>query len=550
MRWVVTVVIAGALGCIGEVTGGVGQPFGPGPSLGGVAGGQSGSGVAGGDSSPSAMGVTVLHRLSQAELRNVLTEALDAQAARSLPDLKDPLVFGLDTNADALTVSASTVDSMFETAKAIASKVTPASLGTCAQGMAERACAQQRIAKLALQLLRRPATQEDLTSYLMLWDAVQAREGATVATQAVVERLLMTPDFLYHVQIGDPTTGKLNDFEMAARLSFLTWESLPDQALFDAAAAGTLTTPAGVQVQLERLLKDAKAQRTMRRFFELWSDLAKLDDLTKDPSVYSGFAALKAPMREEFSLFMTDLLDRNGTLRELLTSRTGFVDAELASLYGVTPPTSGTSKVTLPADRAAGLLTQGAFLAIHGKAQRSGPILRGLFVRERLLCAAVPPPPPGVSATVPPGTVTNRTTREYFHTLTAGQDCQGCHRLINPIGFSFEGFDGVGRARSIDNGLPVDTRVDVIGSGSIDGTYTNVAELAQRLADAPEVQACVARSWFRSRFRRREVGDDERVISRAVEAMVRENGKLSALAASLSREEALLYAHFRVPEGP
>jgi hypothetical protein len=416
--------------------------------------------------------------------------------------------------------------------------------------MAERACAQQRIAKLALQLLRRPATQEDLTSYLMLWDAVQAREGATVATQAVVERLLMTPDFLYHVQIGDPTTGKLNDFEMAARLSFLTWESLPDQALFDAAAAGTLTTPAGVQVQLERLLKDAKAQRTMRRFFELWSDLAKLDDLTKDPSVYSGFAALKAPMREEFSLFMTDLLDRNGTLRELLTSRTGFVDAELASLYGVTPPTSGTSKVTLPADRAAGLLTQGAFLAIHGKAQRSGPILRGLFVRERLLCAAVPPPPPGVSATVPPGTVTNRTTREYFHTLTAGQDCQGCHRLINPIGFSFEGFDGVGRARSIDNGLPVDTRVDVIGSGSIDGTYTNVAELAQRLADAPEVQACVARSWFRSRFRRREVGDDERVISRAVEAMVRENGKLSALAASLSREEALLYAHFRVPEGP
>jgi hypothetical protein len=542
--------LALATGCVGSIDGGQRPEF-VDPVGGGVTFG-TGGGVAstgGGDPVPSGpMGRTVLHRLSRVELTNVLTDTLGAAAAARVPDLNDPLIQALDTNADALTVSGSTVDSMFETARTIASSITPATLGSCASGTAERDCARQRITSVALQFLRRPATTEELTSYLSLWDTVRMNESATVATQAVVQRLLASPDFLYHVEVGDPVTGKLNDYEMASRLSFLAWESAPDRALYDAAAAGTLTTPAGARVQLERLLAHPKGVRTMQRFFELWSDLGKLDDITKDPSAYPDFESLRAPMREEFSRFIADILSRQGTVRDLLASRETVVDGPLARFYGVIPPASGTGRVTLPPERAGGFLTQGAFLAIHGKAQRSAPILRGIFIRERLLCVAVPPPPPGVSATIPPGTVTDRTTREYFQSLTASTACQGCHALINPLGFTFEGFDGIGRGRTMDNSLPVDTVADVIGAGEADGRFSNAAELAGRLATSEQVRSCLARFWFRSRFRRLEVGGDERVIAQMSEALRRDSDRLATLATALSQQEALFYAHYRTPE--
>jgi hypothetical protein len=495
------------------------------------------------------MGRTVLHRLNRMELYNVLTDVLGPEAAMALPDLPDPRVQFLDTNADALTVSPSTVDSMFETAKTIAEKLPAAALGTCTRAADERGCEGERIGRLALRLLRRPPAADETASYLALWDDVKRREGTAAATRAVLQRLLLAPEFLYHVEVGDPATGQLDDYELASRLAFLAWESGPDQALLDAAAARSLGTKAGARAQLERLLADPKGARTLRRFFALWSDLDKLGTLTKDPGAYPDFDVLRAPMREEFERFVGDLLQQNGTLSQLLTSRDTFVNGPLAALYGVPAPPTGFARSTLPPERAGGILTQGAFLAIHGKAQRSAPILRGIFVRERLLCSDVPPPPPGVSATVPPGVVTNRTTREYFASLTAGEACQGCHGLINPLGYTFEGFDGVGRARSAENGLPVDTSAEIVGSVAADGRFAGARELLARLAASDQVRDCLARFWFRSRFRRLETGGDERIVRRLSEALFREGGRLRALAAAIADEDALFYAHFRTPEG-
>lgn len=494
-------------------------------------------------------GRTVLHRLNAVELRNVLTDVLGAEAAAALPKLDDPLVQALDTNAEALTVSPSAVDSMFQSAKAIAQAVKPAALGACPMGTDDRACAQERIPRLAQRLLRRPPTADETTSYLALWDAVRARENAAAATQAVLQRLLLAPEFLYHVELGDPTTGRLDGWEMASRLAFLAWESAPDQLLHDAAKAGRLATKAGVRAELERLFADPKGARTFSRFLGLWSDADKLDGLTKDPKAYPGFDLLRAPMRDELGRFVGDLVQNDGTLAQLLTSRESFVDGALASFYGVTAPATPFARVTLPPERAGGLLTQGAFLAIHGKAQRSAPILRGIFVRERLLCAPVPPPPPGVSAAEPPGTITDRTTREYFASLTAGPTCQACHAQINPIGYAFEGFDGTGRARAMDNGLPVDTSSALVG---LDGErmFPGAPELAAHLAKSDRVRDCLARFWFRSRFRRLESDDDEVIVARLAGAFARSGDRLRALALSLADEEALYHAHFRAPEAP
>ncbi|MDX2015381.1 MAG: DUF1592 domain-containing protein [Myxococcaceae bacterium] len=358
MRRLGGVVLSALLGCVGSIDGGELLPgAGAGPDAPGTGGGAAGPAAGGGLAASGAMGRTVLHRLSRVELTNVLTDALGAEAASRVPELNDPLVQGLDTNADALTVSASTVDSMFEMARHIASGVNVTTLGACTSGTPERDCARQRLTRLSLQLLRRPATTDELTSFLSLWDSVRTRESATVATQAVVQRLLLTPDFLYHVEVGDPVTGRLDDYEMASRLAFLAWESAPDQALYDAAAAGTLTTRAGARAQLERLLAHPRGVRTMQRFFELWSDLGKLDTLTKDPAAYPDFEALRAPMRDEFSRFVADLLARGGTVSDLLTSRETTVDAPLAAHYGVTAPASGIARVTLPPQRAGGFLT-------------------------------------------------------------------------------------------------------------------------------------------------------------------------------------------------
>jgi len=201
--------------------------------------------------------------------------------------------------------------------------------------------------------------------------------------------------------------------------------------------------------------------------------------------------------------------------------------------------------VTLPEGRA-GILSQAAFLSIAGKANRSAPILRGVFVRERLLCATLPPPPPN-AGTIPPELPSPTTTRDFFTDLTAPEQCQSCHSLINPVGFGFESFDGIGRWRDEENGYAVDAS-GVLTAGDVEGPFAGPVELAQRLAKSEDVQRCLATQWFRFRFGRLGVADDAPILDALGAQFVASGGKLRALAGALAHSEALYQAHFQLPE--
>lgn len=293
------------------------------------------------------------------------------------------------------------------------------------------------------------------------------------------------------------------------------------------------------------MLEDPRGQAALLRFFEQWSELDKLDAAVKDQAVYPEFDALKAPMAEEFRLFVGDLLGKDGTVKELFTSSTTFVNQGLAALYDVSAPGAGFLSVSLPLGQRAGILTQSAFLAAHGKANKSAPVLRGRFIRDQVLCAPVPPPPPNAN-TVEPNAEVPSTTREYYARLTSGPDCIGCHEQLNPLGFALEGFDGIGRARTEENARAIDTS-GAITAGDAAGPVSGALELTSRLGESATVRVCLAKQMFRSRFRRVEVGGDEALIQRVAEGLGGEQDRVKGLARLWARQDAMRRRHFRVP---
>ncbi len=530
-------------GCLADIVGDSTPGQAPGLGLGGsqAVGGASAAGGQG-PNGRGPMGASVLHRLNHLELANSVRQLFGEAATGALPDGVDPLVQGFDTNAEALTISESGVDSLMRMAGEIAAGVELSDLAPC-NGLIGRACVEQRVPVIARRVLRRPASAEELASYLALWDEVQLRTDEDTATRAVLQRLLMTPDFLYHVGWGDQL-GRLDAYELAARLAFFAWESTPDDALLDEAAKGTLATTSGVEMLLDRLLADERGRAMLLRFFEQWAELPKLRAVVKDPMVYPDFEVLKAPMVDEFRAFIGDLVSQHGTVKELFTSPTTFVTGELSSVYGVSSTGQGPQSVLLPATQRAGILTQTAFLAGHAKANKSAPVLRGRFIREQVLCASVPPPPPGAN-TVPANATVPTTTREYYAQLTSGSTCSGCHDQLNPVGFAFEGFDGMGRARTEENGHPVDTS-GAITAGDVAGPVAGAVQLATLLGESQTVRNCLAKQLFRSRFRRSEVGGDEALIEAVAAALAVDGDRLTSLARVLGRQEAMKHRHFRI----
>ncbi|MEJ7734027.1 MAG: DUF1592 domain-containing protein [Polyangiaceae bacterium] len=540
-RGALLALLLGASACIGEI--GDATPDGDEQPSGTSSGGPAGHG-------PSS--ATVLRRLNRFELANTVADLLgdaylgDPEAVeKRLPS--DPLVQGFDTIADALGTSSSFVEAAHGVIEVVVDDTDLAVLHPCdLQGQPE-ACAESFLDEVGTRALRRPLDAEERASYLALFDGLRAEHGDESALAAVLVRLLQSPSFLYHLQLGDPETGRLDAFELASRLSYLLWETMPDDALLEAAAAGKLDAPAGVEAELGRMLDDPRAKRTLQRFFELWFRIATLDGISKDPEVYPEFADLRPSMREEFSRYLEHVVfESDGDLAMLLSSPETFVDPALAEFYGVTSPGAGFEKVTFPEGRRAGILSQAAFLSIAGKANRSAPILRGVFVRERLLCATLPPPPPN-AGTIPPELPSPTTTRDFFTDLTAPEECQSCHSLINPVGFGFENFDGMGRWRDEENDHPIDAS-GVLTAGDVEGPFDGPVELANRLATSKDVQRCLATQWFRFRFGRLGAPEDAAILDTLGEQFVASGGKLRELAGALARSEALYQAHFQLPE--
>lgn len=452
------------------------------------------------------LGHSSLRRLTPLQYENSV-KALLEPADLEVPELQASLTaFGFSNFAAQQVPSALVIQQFQRAALEVTRQALPQiSVWTrCDAGQHTQACGVAFLEPFVSRAFRRPMSAESTAPYLDFFRSQFAEHGFEIAVSLTVQAILQAPEFLYHLEqgSGSPTDGieKLDDHSIAARLSFLIWNSLPDQVLIEAAQRGELATAQQVRAQARRMLADDRAKSTIRSFFEQWLDLHKLDTTSLDPATYPTFTPQTPQRLREGLLRRVEhvVFSGEGTLDELLLGREAWVTPELAAIYGVSHPGQATWElVELPGKQRAGLLTDAAWLASRAHAVHPSPVQRGVFVLERMLCEPPYPPPADADTTPPkadPQTATTNRERYIQHVLDPA--CAGCHKPIDGIGMGFEHYDALGRWRDQDNGIAVDASGELFDIDQA-GTFDGALELSSRLSASTEVQSCVATQLFR-----------------------------------------------------
>ncbi|MCA9514424.1 MAG: DUF1592 domain-containing protein, partial [Myxococcales bacterium] len=457
------------------------------------------------------LGARLLRRLDHTELRNTVRDLLGVDVAVLDGLAPDEVEDGYTNNAAALTVKGLLADQYREAAEALGAAAVAERLDAlvpCGPAARDRTCAVGFIADFGLRAFRRPLTDEDIGRYLAIYD-LAAEDGFGSGIAWVITAMLQSPGFLYRSELGkrDEAAGDgvfaLTDWEIATALSYLFWGTTPDEALLEAAGRGELATEAGFSRELARLAADPRAEATMARFAEQWLGTGRLAFVARDPVAYEALTpAVREAMAGQMARVMEAAYADGETLADLLLSRRSFLDPELAALYGVTLPegggdAAGFAPVDLSESAYGGLLRLGSVLTVHALPASSSPIHRGKFVRERLLCVDLQPPPPGLVAD-PPSADPTKSTRERYEAHATDERCATCHHLMDPIGFGFERFDGIGRWRADDGGHAIDDAGvvrEMPDAGDV--PFTGVEGLSELLAGSDVAARCYLRQWVR-----------------------------------------------------
>jgi mono/diheme cytochrome c family protein len=328
----------------------------------------------------------------------------------------------------------------------------------------ELPCARRILSTLVRRAYRRPASETDIRDLLPFYE--QGRSGSfDLGIQKALERLLVSSQFLFRIErepaaVAAGTPYRVSDIELASRLSFFIWSSIPDDELLDAAVAGRLKDPKVLEQQVRRMLADPRSESLVSNFAAQWLYLRDIAAKQPDEILFADFdETLRAAMQRETELFISSVFKENKSVLDLLTANYTFLNERLARHYGV-PNIKGSyfRRVAFPEGSVrGGLLGQGSVLTITSYSTRTSPVLRGKWVLENLLSAAPPPPPPDVPSlkteTAPGKPLT---LRDAMIQHRAAPACAGCHARMDPIGFAMENFDAVGRWRERDGEQPID----------------------------------------------------------------------------------------------
>ena len=359
-------------------------------------------------------------------------------------------------------------------------------------GMVDReSCARKILSTLTRRSYRRPVAQEDLEPLLGLYREAHGETGSFEAgIQMALEGLLVSPNFLFRFE-RDPAGAvkegiyQISDLELASRLSFFLWSSIPDDELLEVAEKGKLREPDVLEEQVRRMLRDPRSRSLVDNFVGQWLFLRNLPTLNKNRDVFPEFdESLRQAFQQETNLFLESMFSEDRSVLDLLRADYTFLNERLARHYGI-PDVHGSRfrRVTLADENRRGLLGQGSILMITALANRTSPVMRGKWVLENLLAAPPPPPPPDIPALKEKGEGGEALSmRQQIVQHRANPACAICHNRMDPIGFGLENFDAVGKWRAIDAGAPIDAS-GVLPDGS---RFRGPAELRQALLSRPE----------------------------------------------------------------
>lgn len=505
-------------------------------------------------------GATYVRRLTATQYRNTIADlfgpSVDAGSTFPEATVED----GFRTNSNANVVTASGAQGIEDAAILVSQQLTE-DLGAfvgCDPATEGDPCVRAFIERLGQSVFRRPLRADEIDRLSALYPVILASEGATPrhGVEAIIQALLQSPQFLYLAEIGDEAAEpgelvELSGYEIAARLSYLIWDTTPDAELFELGASGDLQDPAVLEQQTRRLLADARADAVLIGFFE---DLAELQRMAapKDPEVYPAWTPeLTVAAHAELGAFVRWVVrESDGNLSTLLTSPTTVVNAPLAQFYGVPGPTSSDEWQVVSVDpaRRAGFLTQPGFLSAHAYAGSSSPIARGAFVRTQLLCQDLLPPP-NLMLDLPP-VDPDVSTRERLAQHRTDPACSGCHALMDPIGFGLENFDGIGAWRDTEgNAIPIDASGELVEAGVEQTSFVGAVELAGLLAESTDVSACVALQFHRYAQGRSEQDDDACAIASHQEAFIESGGNLVEMLVAFTKTDSFRYRRAADTEG-
>jgi hypothetical protein len=507
--------------------------------------------AAGGGEAP----VVVLRRLTNSQYNNTIRDLLKDTSNPASDFPPEDFVNGFKDQYEALSVTPLLAEAYGNAAEKLAAD---AFLRGDFHGLVpckptsddDAACRTMFIRTFGRRVFRRPLEPEEVARYTKVF---RSEKPFLKGAQTVIEAMLQSPDFIFWLdQTPNP---KWKPYATASFLSYSLWNTMPDDALLDAAGRGELGTAAGIEQTTRAMLADPRAKDGLDSFVSEWLRFDRVLTAARERRVYPLFNAdLAVSMTEEARRFVGDLVWNDRNFMQVYTANWGFPNSSLAAVYKVPPPAHDWDRATFPADsERAGLLGQALFLTLTSKPDETTPTGRGLFVREQFLCQQVPPPPPSVDTNLPPFDESKPlNNRERMSAHATNPVCASCHNLMDPIGFGLEKYDAIGerrekqkllffpaghggaarRAKPNEVLLDVDTTARVAGIANSD--FTSARQLGDLLARTPQCQECIVKQIFRYMAGRSLTPADRPALNRALEAFRKSDFNFKSILVSLA----------------
>jgi hypothetical protein len=514
--------------------------------------------VSSGAAAAADIGFTTAARLNQTQYDNTVHDLLGTNLTPASSFPVDETDLGFDTISSVLRLQPAHIEQYLAAAQTLMNEffARPATdplytqYVTCDVGSGGSACIQQILVGFASKAWRRPATASELVPYAML-AAAQATPQAGL--QAAMQAVLVSTKFIYRLELdpnpNDSTIHRLSAYELATRLSYLIWSSMPDDALFAAAASGSLLTDDGLKAQVTRMLgMTDKSRAFIDTFGTQWLGVSELTTITPDPTMFPNFDdSVRQGMIAETTDFLLEFLNDSLPLPQLLTANFTYANTALAAMYGL-PAVQGTGsqRVSTAGTSRGGLLTQGTYLAGFSNATSTSPVKRGLYILARLLCSSPPPPPPGVSTNL--AEIPNAASLSVRQQLEAhemmGPTCSSCHRVMDPMGLIMENYDAVGQYRKADSFGPIDATGTIpaappaTGTIDVDGEVQLASILSTDSRFVPcAIQNVVSFGLGRAFGSLGGPATDDAILARIAAATSADGQSFEAILASLTQDD-------------